>query len=82
MSATKKNLTDKEKQFLLKIGYRVGYFLKLRGMSQQELADKAGISLNSVSHIESTAVIGISLIMMYRLADALGVDPKQLLDFD
>jgi len=82
MSATKKHLTENEKQFLLKIGYRVGYFRKLRGLSQQELADGAGISLNSVSHIESTAVTGISLITMYRLAAALDVDPKQLLDFD
>lgn len=82
MPATKKNLTEKENQFLLQIGFRIGYFRKLRRMSQQDLADKAGISLNSVSHIESTVVTGISLITMYRLAAALDVEPKQLLDFD
>lgn len=82
MPATKKYLTDEEKQFLLKIGYRVGYFRKLRGLSQQQLADNAGISLNTLSHIESTTVIGMSLITMHRLATALSVDPKQLLDFD
>lgn len=82
MPAKKKVLTKSEQEFLLKIGFRIGYFRKLRGMSQQELADKAGISHNSVSHIESTTVTGISLITMYRLAVALDVDPKQLLDFD
>lgn len=82
MPSKKKELTIEEQQFLLKIGFRIGYFRKLRGISQQELADKAGISLNSVSHIESTAVTGISLITMYRLADTLGINPKQLLDFD
>lgn len=82
MPSVKKNLTESERQFLLKIGFRVSYFRKIRGMSQQELADKAGISLNSVSHIESTSVIGISLITMYRLAIALDIEPKQILDFD
>lgn len=82
MPSKKKDLTENEQQFLLKIGFRIGYFRKLRHMSQQELADKTGISLNSVSHIESTAVTGISLITLYRLAAALDIDPKQILDFD
>ena len=82
MSSVKKELSNDETEFLLNIGFRIGYFRKLRKMSQQQLADKSGMSLNSISHIESTSTVGISMISLYRLATSLDIEPKQLLDFD
>ena len=82
MPAKKKERTEDENTFLRNIGFRVGYFRKLRELSQQELADISGVSLNSISHIESTSIVGISLITLYRLASALNIDTKQLLTFD
>ena len=51
-------------------------------MSQFELAEKADLSCATISHLESTSVYGLSIVTMYRLAGALGMEPDQLLKFD
>jgi transcriptional regulator with XRE-family HTH domain len=77
-----KNLyTADEKQFLKNIGFKIQFFRKQRGLSQNELAEKADLSYTTISHLESTSVYGLSVIAIYRIAKALDVDPSQLLIF-
>ena len=62
------------------IGYRVQYFRRKANLSQEQLAEKSGLSYSTISHIESTACYTMSLL--YRIAQALDIEPKQLLMFD
>lgn len=47
------------------------------GITQEALADRAGISVDMVSKIEGGAT-GARFPVIERLADALGVDPAEL----
>jgi len=82
MPISRKTYTEEENQFLKNIGFKVQFLRKKCGMSQLELAEKAVLSYATISHLESTAVYGLSIIAICRIADALGVDPDQLLKFD
>lgn len=78
----KKCYKDDEAQFLKNIGFRVQFFRKKTGLSQEQLAERSDLSYSTVSHIESTASYPVSLISLYRIAKALEVEPHQLLTFD
>ena len=77
----RKSYSEDENQFLKNIGFKIQFFRKQRGLSQNELAEKADLSYTTISHIESTSVYGLSIIAIYRIAKALDVDPSQLLMF-
>ena len=50
-------------------------------LTQQELADKAGITMNYLSKIESERMNrGISVVIIGRIADALEIDIRNLFD--
>lgn len=56
-----------------------------RGMTQQQLADKAGLSRQRVAAFETGArkTSGMSLAVAIRICDALKVrNPRKLLDSD
>ena len=56
------------------------YALRMsRGMTQEELADKAGLSHVSVSRIETTTAGDLYMITAVSIANALGVDVGSLL---
>jgi len=73
--------TEEENQFLKNIGFKIQFFRKQRGLSQNELAEKANLSYTTISHIESTSSYGMSIIAIYKIAKALNVDPSQLFLF-
>lgn len=55
-----------------------------KGMTQTELANAAGLTLNAIAKLESgTRKIGYMRAANFiRLADALGMEPKELLGED
>lgn len=71
-----------EADFLKNIGFRIQFFRKKSGLSQEELAEKVSLSYSTISHIEATAPYPMSMVAIYRIANALGVEPYQLLKFD
>ena len=79
---TKKCYTADEAQFLKNIGFRIQFFRKLKGLSQEELAERSGLSYSTISHIESTVSYPLSMLSLYRIAKALEVEPHQLLTFN
>ena len=51
------------------------------GLTQQQLADKVGITMNYIAKIESTKMQrGISIPILGRIADALNIDIRTLFD--
>ena len=67
---------------LIKLGLKVAYYRKARGdMSAQQLADKAGISVNLVWKLEGSGnAQSISLKTLYAIADALEIEPYKLME--
>lgn len=65
------------------IGLRIAYFRKLRGLTQEKLADKVFINKHYLSHIESgSAQKVISLPLLIKIAKALEVELALLVDFN
>ncbi len=59
-------------------GARVRELRRARGVSQEALADEAGLDRTYVSSVER-GHRNISLLNIHRLAGALGVEPAELL---
>ena len=59
------------------MGLNIAYYRKVRGLSQEKLAEKADISRTHMSRVE-TADCAVSLDVVFHLADALGVEPYKL----
>lgn len=71
------------KNRILQMGLKISYYRKLRGLSQEDLAEKIGKSAGYVGMIEAPAVCkGVSLRTLFDIADALKIEPDTLLKFD
>ena len=56
-------------------------YRKKANLTQQQLADKAGISMNYIAKIESKKMQrGFTIVVIGRIADALGIDIKLLFE--
>lgn len=54
-------------------------YRELKGLTQQQLADKAGISMNYIAKIESKKMQrGFTIVVLGRIANALNIDIKNL----
>ena len=54
---------------------------KMRGLSQEQLAEKANISRSHLSAIEAPGIVrAFSLDIFYNIADALEVAPSELIN--
>ena len=64
----------------IKIGQRIAYYRRIKGMTQEELAYQAGISRSYISHIEAPGDSKtFSLDIIFVLADCLSIDVGVLL---
>ncbi len=62
------------------IRYNIKRIRENKNFTQQQLADKANITMNYLSKIESTKMQrGLSIVILGRLADALEVDIREFL---
>ena len=61
------------------IRYNIKMLREEAGLTQQQLADKAGITMNYVAKIESKKMQrGFTIVSLGRIADALGLDIREL----
>jgi len=66
----------------IEIGYNIQYFRKHKGMTQEQLAELVDISRQHLGAIEAPNIVRtVSLDLLFRIADVLEVDVRQLLDF-
>lgn len=76
-----KEVSFKNRDRFIQIGIAVAMLRKIRGMSQEQLSEKAGISRSLLSLIEApNAAHGFSLEVLFDLADALDVDAADLIN--
>ena len=74
-------ISFKNRDRVLQLGIAIGMLRRMRGMSQEQLAEKAGISRGHLSTIEApNMVTGMSLDTFLNIADALEVNPADLIN--
>lgn len=72
-------MTHDDAYYFNVIRYNIKKIRESRNLTQQQLADKANITMNYLSKIESTKMQrGLSIVILGRLADALEVDIREL----
>lgn len=78
-----KDVSYKNRDRFLELGLAIASLGKMKGLSQDALAAKAGISRSHLSAIEAPNIIrAFSVEVLYNLADALEIRPGELLDCD
>ena len=76
-----KEVSFKNRDRFIQLGIAISALRKLKGMSQEKLAEKAGISRSLVSSIEAPGMAnGFSLEVFFNIADALEIDPSDLIN--
>lgn len=67
----------------LQIGLKVSYYRKLRGLTQEELAERVGLTPAFIGHVEAPGVRkAISLDTLFDIAAVLDVPAYKFLMFD
>ena len=76
-----KNVTVKNYDRFIRLGIAIAALRKIRGLSQEKLAEKAGISRSLMSVIEApNTAHSFPMEVFFDIADALAVDPADLLN--
>ena len=72
---------SKYKDEFMAIGLKIGYLRRTRGLTQEQLAERAGISAGFLSQNEAPNIsVGMSLATLFSIAEVLNVPPYKLLD--
>lgn len=65
------------------IGLKLAYYRKLRGLTQEELAEQAGLTPAFIGHLEAPNITkALSLDTLFDIADILEVSPHKFLVFE
>lgn len=65
------------------IGLKIAYYRKLRGLTQEELAEQVGLTPAYIGHLEAPNISkALSLDTLFDIAAALGVAPQKFLVFE
>ena len=75
------NGMTKNEQRYIEIGLRIAYYRKKNGMTQEQLAERIGISSGYLSQVETPSFVQpISLKTLFAVADVFEIPPSKLLD--
>ena len=66
-------------ELLFKIGQSVRYIRMKKSISQEELAFRAGLNMNSISTLER-GLNNVKIKTLYRIAEALDVKIEEILN--
>ena len=76
-----KEVGFKNRDRFVQLGLTIAAIRKMKGFSQEKLAEKAHISRSHLSSIEAPNILRpFSLEVLYNIADALDVEPGDLLN--
>ena len=77
----RKEVAFKNRDRFIQLGIAISALRKLKGLSQEQLAEKAGISRAMLSIIEAPGMAcAFSLEVFFNIADALEIDPSDLIN--
>ena len=75
-----KEIDFKNRDRFIQLGIAISSLRKMRGMSQEQLAEKANISRSHLSAIEAPNMVrAFSMEAFLNIADALDVAPDELI---
>lgn len=75
-----KNVAFNNRDRFLQLGIAIAALRKMRGMSQEQLAERANVSRSHISSIEAPGIVRpFSLEVFFNIADALEIAPEDLL---
>lgn len=79
MMSNSKPVSFENKDKYVELGLNIAFYRKHAGLTQEELAERAGISRSHLSAIEAPNVIRpFSLEILFNIATALGVKTSSL----
>ena len=65
------------------LGLKIAYYRKKAGLTQENLAERTGKSVNFIAQVEGTGTVrGVSLETLFQIAQVLNVAPSKLLEDD
>ena len=69
-------------QKFIELGYNIAYYRKHAGLTQEQLAERVGISRQHMGAIEAPNICRpISLDLLFNIVAVLNIDPARLLTF-
>ena len=77
---SRESVSFKNRDRFIQLGIAISTMRRMRGFSQEQLAERAGISRSQLSVIEAPGMMrAFSLEIFFNIADALEVSPAELL---
>ena len=77
---SKEIVNFKNRDRFIQLGIAISALRKIRGLSQDQLAEKSGLSRSHISAIEAPGMVrAFSMDAFFNIADALEVDPAELI---
>ena len=75
-------MQDEFKEYYKMIGLKVAYYRKLKGLTQERLAEAMGVDTSFIGQIEAVNIYkAISLDTLFRISKALDTPPYKFLQF-
>lgn len=75
-----KEVDYKNRDRFIQLGIAISTLRRIRGLSQEKLAEKANISRSLLSNIEApNMAYSFTLDVFYNIADALDIAPEKLI---
>lgn len=76
-------LDSEYKMNLIKIGLKIAYYRKLRGMTQEEMAEACDLSAGYIAQLEGpNSYFCPSLKTLFTISEVLNVSVSKLVDID
>ena len=80
MNKTQREFDNRDK--FIELGYNIAYYRKHAGLTQEQLAERVGISPQHLGAIEAPNLVRpISLELLFNIADVLDIPAYKLLRF-
>ena len=80
MTKTQREFDNRDK--FIELGYNIAYYRKHAGLTQEQLAERVGISRQHLGAIEAPNLVRpISLELLFNIADVLDIPAYKLLRF-
>ena len=82
MPRVRSNLFNNDEKYR-ELGYAVAYYRQHKGLTQEQLAERVGISRQHMGSIEAPNMLrAVSLDVLFNIATVLEIEPYKLLKFN
>lgn len=76
-------MQDEFKQYYKMLGLKVAYYRKIKGLTQEGLAEIMDVDTSFIGQIEAPNICkAISMDTLFRISQALDTPPHKFLQFD